>query len=78
MGDTETDTPSRPSPRPPWQCPPHLAAGSCQKEGDEEAEPKLYGTEQGAWLDRQRAEHDNLRVALTWGDSTGEAEVDGI
>jgi predicted ATPase len=41
----------------------------------EEAEPKLYGTEQRAWLDRLRAEHDNLRAALTWSHSTGEAEL---
>jgi predicted ATPase/DNA-binding SARP family transcriptional activator len=32
----------------------------------EEAEPKLRGAEQVAWLKRVELEHDNLRTALAW------------
>ena len=32
----------------------------------EEAEPKLMGAEQAAWLHRLEAEHENLRAGLEW------------
>ena len=38
----------------------------------EEAEPKLLGAEQAAWLRRLEEEHENLRASLDW--SLGEAE----
>jgi predicted ATPase/class 3 adenylate cyclase len=42
----------------------------------EQGEPKLYGPEQIAWLDRLETEHDNLRAAMAWG-LTADAETGG-
>ena len=41
----------------------------------EEAEPKLKGAEQTAWLQRLEEEHENLRAGLAW--SLAEAETGG-
>jgi predicted ATPase/class 3 adenylate cyclase len=40
----------------------------------EEAEPKLNGPDQIAWLDRLEVELDNLRAALEWSLACGEVE----
>jgi predicted ATPase/DNA-binding CsgD family transcriptional regulator len=41
----------------------------------EEAELKLIGLEQGAWLKRLEREHENLRAALQWWMDHGESEM---
>src|SRR5262249_22304197 len=41
----------------------------------EAAEPKLKGRAQHEWLERLEMEHDNLRAALDWGLSSGQAEA---
>jgi predicted ATPase/class 3 adenylate cyclase/Flp pilus assembly protein TadD len=41
----------------------------------EEAYPELKGANQLEWLDRLEAEHDNMRVALSWALEHKEAEV---
>jgi predicted ATPase/DNA-binding SARP family transcriptional activator/DNA-binding CsgD family transcriptional regulator len=40
----------------------------------EEAEPELAGAQQGLWVERLEAEHDNLREALSWMLEAGEGE----
>ena len=41
----------------------------------EAARPQVRGRDQVLWLGRLEREHDNLRVALTWAISVGEAEI---
>ncbi len=41
----------------------------------ERAEPRLWGPEDAAWLDRLEEEHDNMRAALSWALDNREAEV---
>jgi predicted ATPase/DNA-binding SARP family transcriptional activator/DNA-binding CsgD family transcriptional regulator len=41
----------------------------------EEAEPKLVGSQQSAWVERLEAEHDNMREALSWVLERGEGEL---
>jgi non-specific serine/threonine protein kinase len=41
----------------------------------EEAERAFHGPDESAWLWRLGREHDNLRAALTWTTSTGDAET---
>jgi predicted ATPase len=42
----------------------------------EEADSKLRGEEQVAWLERLERERDNIRAALLWAASAGEAELE--
>ena len=57
-----------------WQAR-HLA---CFLKLAEEAESKLRGADQHAWLDRLHAEHDNVRYALRWSLTTHDATADGL
>jgi predicted ATPase/class 3 adenylate cyclase len=41
----------------------------------EEAEPELTGPDQASWFRRLEAEHDNVRVALSWALGGGDAEL---
>jgi hypothetical protein len=41
----------------------------------EEAEPELTGPDQASWFKRLEAEHDNVRVALSWAPGGGDAEL---
>jgi predicted ATPase len=41
----------------------------------EEAEPLLTGSEQARWLESLEIEHDNLRVALDWAQTSGDADL---
>jgi non-specific serine/threonine protein kinase len=41
----------------------------------EDAEPHLMGEGQAMWLERLELEHDNIRAALDWSVTTGDAET---
>jgi predicted ATPase/class 3 adenylate cyclase/Tfp pilus assembly protein PilF len=41
----------------------------------ERAEPELRGVKQAAWFDQLETEHDNLRAALEWSHTDGEAHA---
>jgi DNA-binding CsgD family transcriptional regulator len=41
----------------------------------EEAQPRLQGPEETAWMNLLEEDHDNLRAALTWSLEHGEAET---
>ena len=43
-----------------------------------EAEPKIIGPDQAAWLNRLDVEHDNLRTAIDWGLADPARRSDGL
>ena len=43
-----------------------------------EAEPKIVGADQAAWLNRLDVEHDNLRTALDWSLADPDRRADGL
>jgi tetratricopeptide (TPR) repeat protein len=44
----------------------------------ERAEPELMGVDQGVWLERLEAEHDNLPAALEWSQAEDRGAVVGL
>lgn len=44
----------------------------------EDSEPKLRGTEQAEWIEKIKAEHINMRLALEWSATTSEAVQRGL
>ncbi len=53
-------------------------SASCFLALAEEAEPQLQGPEQGSWLVRLEAEHDNLRSSLAWEEQSAAGAEAGL